>query len=980
MAQSLSDEEFSRMQTQLIELRTLNYELESNCQRQQTELGQLQEKYNNQEKELQKANKIINKSKNRKEYAVLLEENENLQRQFQAQEENFKLQNQTLLEEISKLNDDNEKLQRQVTTKDGGQDSGSDAELRRLRAENAALQKSLTNSQQRHEDELMQLQEKLQSLSDDHDNDSCQSPDAGENDAEELPANGETHGDENKDAVNESGQAKTSRQKLHEILNVELSVFCEKMCSSKTGDVSKEAETNQRHEVAKDVDENLSVVDGAETESNAPGTAMFDSTDKKSGNEDFIEEIDNLKRKLADSLFHFVSSNEVTAAVVRSPPRERRQEVEVRSLALEKQVKEMASLQLQLDTEREEKRILQDQLHEAETSGKQEISKLEKELSQLTEKVKRKQESYLQLQEEKEKLYSENKKSQEELKTAKEHEIEVLTEQMAKLQDEVNTANQRYTELKEGNERKIKGLEETMTSQRNQASLSAEETEQVVAGLRQENASLVTEVQELRAKVKTIREEQEESEDLISQLENKVSLTETRCAELAMEVDELTAHVKEQNTAVEGWNEQISQLTSERDQLKDSLEEVTKVAKSRKELVDTMAIEKQTTDANHKEQLDKLQEDYKKEINELRELLTGEKKLRKEVEDSQQKLAETKAKLQSVESKSGWFERRLAETEENLKAEKERNEQTLANLQAERDEELKSLQEERERGEEGFQSQISGLQEEMEEKEQEMEKLRHELKDKEVENKIAGKKGDQLVKDLKRQLKLERKRGEQLQQKLQEALSENRVKPAFEDMFVGREHQRRNSGDSSIVSQPSRSEVDSPEFRPPSPAASMISMLNDDTTDLIERLADVQQDKWLLEEKVRHLEENGAALADDLLKKSAIIQAYAMETKVGPIAESPAKSSPAASISTLKEKIRSPFGKAKPENTRKIQLMLEETLTKNIQLQRDVDSMSKELQRFKQQEVIPPELNETSDSVLDSSLWKATEEEESELS
>ena len=40
--------------------------------------------------------------------------------------------------------------------------------------------------------------------------------------------------------------------------------------------------------------------------------------------------------------------------------------VEVRSLALEKQVKEMASLQLQLDTEREEKRILQEQLHEAE--------------------------------------------------------------------------------------------------------------------------------------------------------------------------------------------------------------------------------------------------------------------------------------------------------------------------------------------------------------------------------------------------------------------------------------------------------------------------------------------------------------------------------------------------------------------------------------------------------------------------------------
>ena len=40
-------------------------------------------------------------------------------------------------------------------------------------------------------------------------------------------------------------------------------------------------------------------------------------------------------------------------------------------------------------------------------------------------------------------------------------------------------------------------------------------------------------------------------------------------------------------------------------------------------------------------------------------------------------------------------------------------------------------------------------------------------------------------------------------------------------------------------------------LKPPSPAASTVSMLNDDTTDLIERLADVQQEKWLLEEKVQ---------------------------------------------------------------------------------------------------------------------------------
>ena len=40
----------------------------------------------------------------------------------------------------------------------------------------------------------------------------------------------------------------------------------------------------------------------------------------------------------------------------------------------------------------------------------------------------------------------------------------------------------------------------------------------------------------------------------------------------------LFAAKQEQNTAVDGWNEQISQLTAECDQLKDSLQEVTKVS------------------------------------------------------------------------------------------------------------------------------------------------------------------------------------------------------------------------------------------------------------------------------------------------------------------------------------------------------------------------------------------------------------------
>ena len=167
----------------------------------------------------------------------------------------------------------------------------------------------VTDSQQRHEEELLQLQEKLQSLSDDHD-DSCQSPEETSSDTNNLSANGEKHETDSYQAEDESGQAKTSKQKLHDIINRELSVFCEKMCSSRTGDVSKEEETNQRHEVAEGYDKNLRPED-VEKESSEPEADTSNvSHEHTSGNQDFIKEMDNLKRKLADDLLHFLSSNE----------------------------------------------------------------------------------------------------------------------------------------------------------------------------------------------------------------------------------------------------------------------------------------------------------------------------------------------------------------------------------------------------------------------------------------------------------------------------------------------------------------------------------------------------------------------------------------------------------------------------------------------------------------------------------------------
>ena len=47
----------------------------------------------------------MNKSKKAKEFDLLIQENENLQRRLQSQEEDFRLQNGTLMQELSNVSE-----------------------------------------------------------------------------------------------------------------------------------------------------------------------------------------------------------------------------------------------------------------------------------------------------------------------------------------------------------------------------------------------------------------------------------------------------------------------------------------------------------------------------------------------------------------------------------------------------------------------------------------------------------------------------------------------------------------------------------------------------------------------------------------------------------------------------------------------------------------------------------------------------------
>ncbi|XP_028516710.1 GRIP1-associated protein 1-like [Exaiptasia diaphana] len=360
MAQSLSAEEFGRIQEQIIELRTLNYELEAQNQRQDSEIKNLQDKLLSQEKELQKSQKIINKSKQKKEYSLLLEENESLQRQFQSQEENFKLQNQTLLLEITRLNEENDSLKKDFEKlhKTGSQENSSnDAEIIRLRAENVALQKSLASAQERYDQELEALQKNSKQATEEE-NVENKITELEIKDSSTEPLN-ITDGDSNSNNENDD-----VNNKLQYILNEELNELSIKIQSLQTKDVQ------------------------------VNGDIGSEDNTKETENHTIDVEIQSVKDRIVTAISPLLSADSKVNGNARIS-KESFQQSEAKVLSLERQVKEMSGLQLRLDTELEEKHLLQEQLLQREESSQKEIAQQKDDISKLTDKLKKKQERLL---------------------------------------------------------------------------------------------------------------------------------------------------------------------------------------------------------------------------------------------------------------------------------------------------------------------------------------------------------------------------------------------------------------------------------------------------------------------------------------------------------------------------------------------------------------------------------------------------------
>uniref|UniRef100_A0A4W4DP54 GRIP1 associated protein 1 n=1 Tax=Electrophorus electricus TaxID=8005 RepID=A0A4W4DP54_ELEEL len=498
----------------------------------------------------------------------------------------------------------------------------------------------------------------------------------------------------------------------------------------------------------------------------------------------------------------------------------------------------------------------------------------------------------------------------EELQQRKEEELKSINLRVQKLQTDLMTANQNVAELKDQLQSKQREHELALHALKEQIqSVKIQELNL----LREQNMALNVELQQKRT----------EQESFLAQR------------------DDLISQLQESNRANTRLLEQVSELGLEKDKLQQELEEAKKSADKRKAMLDELAIEMAQEKSRHKEELGDLRLQHEKEVlsvraryekelrglheekgrteEELHAQLRDEKARTKELESLQHSVEELQAQVQSMEGAKGWFERRLKEAEVVRACAFTAYARIISTASTPLC----------------------------------------------VSNALQSAPPTPQLKDLKRQLHLERKRADKLQERLQEILTNAKTKTGLEELVlseISSPNRTQQTGDSSSVSSFSyremmkegasaqttnKSNTSSPQSQRPA------DLSDDEVSELFQRLAEVQQEKWLLEEKVKHLEVSCSSMADDICKKSAIIETYVMDSRRDGGGSASHQGERGGLSSVLRDLVK-PGDENLREMNKKLQNMLEEQLTKNMHLQkvwrtctcikrrcgRDVDSLA----------------------------------------
>ncbi|XP_076803219.1 GRIP1-associated protein 1-like isoform X2 [Clavelina lepadiformis] len=887
MAQSLSDEEFHRMQLQLIEMRTENYKLKDENKKQALKLKDLAEKEVRLDKELNKQTKMkralstLNKSKQAQEYEALL----------QQQEEQFALQNQTLMEELSrlslsvdKLEKENDRLKRQEGE---SADMSNDSELRRLQAQNTALKTSMENMQRKHKEEL---QERLDSF---------------------RPTTQQTNAETKYSAPN--GQDPS----IH--FQDPLSVDADHK------DINKEHQNSVEQE-------------------DEPGTS--NSLNENSSNTDKTTMIEQ-------QLLHTQAQYE----------------------RLKQQLATLQDVEVQYEAERVEKKMLEKTLEEERNRHMKEQRALTNEVESCQEKVDRKQALLLQIQDEKEKLFLECQSLTSKLGQQRDEMTQESKEENQKLHNEMSSLRNALQNAQHLLEKQQVSME-TIQKQ-------AQSHESDKLSLQEDIQRLKSQIVETEQKMQAQQNQHSENSTKTKMLEGDIISLKSRLERATMERDDAVTKFEENARASGALLQRVDSVEQSNDAIRRELAEAKELAEKRKKVMDKQAMDSQENNAKFTKRIAEMQSEYnatlkhtnnsyeekikalehtcKRQEQELIRMNMQDRTKARELDTIQQQMRDIQATASSLENSKGWFERALQDAEKLAEDKQIAHKKQIEDIKQDQKKDLDKVRLEMLSKDEEVSTANDRIQEaksETAKRDELIKRLEQDIQDEVSKQRLVEKKGQATLKDLKRQLINERKRNEKLQEKLGEISSSKSNLDELLEVVDGRDT-NTTGGDGSSVSSFSFRDLISSNKHSVADSNSQASTSNLSSTptasvskaesrDLLSRVTALQQDKWQLEEQVRHLEESAGAMANELLEKTKLLQDYIQHTRTD--VQRARSSNEELGSRTFGNRMKSIIT-GQEENdyanirelNRKLTRMLEEEMTKNMALKQNLAALSNQL-------------------------------------
>ncbi|CAM4864437.1 unnamed protein product [Rotaria socialis] len=578
---------------------------------------------------------------------------------------------------------------------------------------------------------------------------------------------------------------------------------------------------------------------------------------------------------------------------------------------------------IRLETEQEEKRLLQEQLRQLEISSNETNTKFLKQIEDLKEKLDEKQNACLSLQHDFEKRIQDMITDNSSSKTANELQIDVLKSDIKRLQDEVQTV----TKTKE---------------------------EEIINYKKRLNESQIA-IDQLESQIGTVAAEQNQqlrttNAEHLRVLADKESLLN----QMIIDHDILRTEFEQSKEAYETLMQTVQVLEQQVTSKTHDCESHQRLAEQRKTIIDEMATNSLQADEKAKVTLQSQKEKYQTDIDRL-EKENNELKIKdRTLKQYQSRCVELENRIKSDGEAKKTLTIHLEELQKEIIENRQTYEQQLNEQQIQYEQQL---DDERQKHQEDFQNLteiLSTKAHTIEELNAQIDVLKQEASTFIDEKRAHERKGATLIKDLQKQLQAEKKKNERMQEKLTELLSGD--KAALDDLFYIPKTDGSRQGDTASVSSFSGIGY----MDRPSVASTQMSStaLEQENKELIQKLARVQDERSILEEKVRHLESSNSGMANDLIQhysndKRGAVSGVNTRFLTPPSrrrqnASTDRQSNTSLNFRNMLESLSGNKTQSPNDDTIKnLQRLLEETLTKNMHLQKDLEVMSLQLQNNK---------------------------------